>query len=112
MELVRLSEHVWACEQRERGLGWSNSALVALRRYLEDVQAAARAAWADGLTVLDACLGIDLGPYATWDDPHRLPATVHRVYRECEGLAWDAPHDRGAVMADVRAFKAILAARA
>jgi cyclase len=85
--------------------------VAALRRYLQDVQRAAQAAWAEGVAVLDACTRIDIGPYATWDDPHRLPATVHRVYRECDGLAWDAPHDRGAVMADVRAFKALLATR-
>ena len=29
MELRRLSEHVWACEQLPTGLGFSNSALVA-----------------------------------------------------------------------------------
>lgn len=79
-----------------------------MREYLEYVQREARAHWAAGLTPLDACLRIDLGPYATWTDPARLAANVHRVYRECAGAQWDDPVDAGAVMADVRALHAIL----
>ncbi|HEX7095727.1 MAG TPA: MBL fold metallo-hydrolase [Acidimicrobiales bacterium] len=79
-----------------------------LREYLEYVQREARAHWAAGLTPLDACKRIDLGPYATWTDPARLAANVHRVYRECNGAKWDDPVDVSAVMADVRALHAII----
>ena len=71
------------------------------RVYLQDVQAHAAACWAAGTSVLDCCTGMDLGPYAAWGEPWRLAATVHRVYRECEGAAWDATFDTTAVMRDV-----------
>lgn len=79
-----------------------------MREYLEYVQREARAHHAAGRTPLEACTRIELGPYATWTDPARLAANVHRVYRECEGASWDAPVDAGAVMADVRALHTIL----
>jgi glyoxylase-like metal-dependent hydrolase (beta-lactamase superfamily II) len=75
------------------------------RTYLEDVRKSATSAWHQGLGVLDACERIDLAPYAGWDEPWRLAANVHRVYRECEGAAWDDAYDAGAVMTDVRALK-------
>jgi cyclase len=80
-----------------------------MREYLEYVQREARAHWTAGRTALDAATRIELGPYATWTDPARLAANVHRVFRECEGAAWDDPVDAGAVMADVRALHGILA---
>jgi cyclase len=79
-----------------------------MREYLEYVQREARSHWEAGLTPLDASQRIELGPYATWTDPARLAANVHRVYRECEGNSWDDPVDASAVMADVRALHAIL----
>lgn len=79
--------------------------LIAARRYFESVQAHARASWAAGQSVLECCVGIDLGPWVTWDEPWRIAANVHRVYRECEGAAWDDPFDSGAVMADVEAMR-------
>jgi hypothetical protein len=30
---------------------------------------------------------------------------VHRVYRECDGAAWNDPFDMAAVMNDVRTLK-------
>jgi glyoxylase-like metal-dependent hydrolase (beta-lactamase superfamily II) len=79
-----------------------------MREYLEYVQREARSHWEAGRTPLDASTRIELGPYATWTDPARLAANVHRVYRECEGASWDDPVDAAAVMADVRALHAIL----
>jgi cyclase len=75
------------------------------RTYLEDVRRSATSAWHQGLPVLDACERIDLAPYDGWDEPWRLAANVHRVYRECEGAGWDDAYDAGAVMSDVRALK-------
>ncbi len=75
------------------------------RQYLEDVRDAARRGWADGLSVLDLCAQVDLGEYARWDDPWRLAANVHRVYRECAGATWDTPFDSGIVMRDVAELK-------
>ena len=74
-------------------------------RYLEDVQRAATDAWKSGKTPLEACDEIDLGPYAGWDEPWRLAANVHRVYRECEGAAWNDPFDMTETMRDVRTLK-------
>jgi cyclase len=79
-----------------------------MREYLEYVQREARSHWEAGRTPLEASTRIELGPYATWTDPARLAANVHRVYRECEGASWDDPVDASAVMADVRALHAIL----
>ena len=75
------------------------------RRYFEAVQAHARVAWAAGTSVLDCCSGIDLGLWVTWDEPWRLAANVHRVYRECEGSEWNTPFDSGVVMADVEELR-------
>jgi len=79
--------------------------VAASRRYLEDVQRSAIESWKAGRTVLEACAEIDLAPYLGWDEPWRLAANVHRVYRECEGASWDDPYDSGAIMRDVRALK-------
>ena len=80
----------------------------AMREYLEFVQREASAHFAAGRSVLDACARIELGPYAAWNEPFRLAANVHRVYRECAGASWDDPVDASQVMADVRAVKAML----
>lgn len=77
------------------------------REYLEDVQALAREAWSAGKSVLDCCRGLERGPYAAWDEPWRAAANVHRVYRECEGAAWDGPYDTAAVLRDTRALRAL-----
>lgn len=71
------------------------------RRYFEHVQAFARSCCEQGLTVLECCEQLDLGPYAVWDEPWRLAANVHRVYRECEGISWDGPVDAAAIMGDM-----------
>jgi len=86
--------------------------VVEARRYFADVRDHAQACFAAGESVLDCCAGIDLGPRATWDEPWRLAANVHRVYRECAGAVWDDPVDVTQVMRDVSALKRqMLAAR-
>lgn len=79
--------------------------LVEARRYFEAVQSHAQASWAAGKSVLDCCAGIDLGPWITWDEPWRLAANVHRIYRECTGAEWNTPFDAGTVMADVEELR-------
>ena len=79
--------------------------VIASRRYLEDVQRSATDSWKAGKTVLEACAEIDLAPYLGWDEPWRLAANVHRVYRECDGAPWDGPYDSAAIMRDVDALK-------
>jgi cyclase len=75
------------------------------RQYLEDVKGSATTSWQAGRTVLEACAEIDLAPFAGWDEPWRLAANVHRVYRECEGASWNDPYDAAQVMLDVRTLK-------
>lgn len=82
--------------------------LASSRRYFEAVQQHARSSFAAGETVLECCAGIDLGEWARWDEPWRLAANVHRVYRECAGGGWDTAFDSGAVMADVEALRRTL----
>lgn len=79
--------------------------LESSRRYFEAVRDHARASFAAGETVLESCAGIDLAEWARWDEPWRLAANVHRVYRECAGGDWDTPFDSGAVMADVESLR-------
>jgi len=75
------------------------------REYFEEVQRLAQASWQAGHSVLDCCAAIDLGPWAAWDEPWRLAASVHRVYRECAGASWDDPVDAAEVMRDVAELK-------
>lgn len=77
----------------------------AMRHFFEDVRRHAEACWRDGVSVLECCSTIDLGPYATWDEPWRLAANVHRVYRECAGMPWNGAIDSTAVMDDVDEFR-------
>lgn len=79
------------------------------RRYFEEVQRHAQAAYRAGVPVLECCETIDLGEWARWDEPWRLAANVHRVYRECDGSGWDATFDAAVVMADVEALRRRLA---
>lgn len=75
------------------------------RRYFEAVQQHARASHAAGETVLQCCAGIDLGGWAVWDEPWRLAANVHRVYRECAGGEWNSSFDSAVVMSDVEELR-------
>jgi glyoxylase-like metal-dependent hydrolase (beta-lactamase superfamily II) len=75
-----------------------------MRAYLDYVERESKAAFAAGLSQLEAAKRIDLGPYAGWTEPERLVFNVARAYRECRGDAWDAPTDLGAVMRDMHAL--------
>jgi hypothetical protein len=67
--------------------------LLALRDYLVFVRDESRVHWAAGRSVLEASLRIDLGVFAEWNEPWRLPSSVARAYREFDGEAWDATFD-------------------
>ena len=68
-----------------------------MKAYLEYVRAEAKPLFEQGLSILDACKKIDLGPYAGWTEPERLAFNVHRAYRELRGEPFDAPIDIGEV---------------
>lgn len=66
-----------------------------MKAYLEYVRAETKPAFEQGLSILDACKKIDLGPYAGWTEPERLVFNVMRAYRELRGDPYDAPIDIG-----------------
>jgi glyoxylase-like metal-dependent hydrolase (beta-lactamase superfamily II) len=67
-----------------------------MKAYLEYVRAESRRHFEAGLSALEACRKIDLGPYAGWTEPQRLVFNVERAYRELRGEPFDAPIDIGA----------------
>jgi len=64
-----------------------------MRAYLAYVREESRAHFDAGRSSLEAAKRIDLGPYASWTEPHRLFFNVERAYREFRGLPFDAPID-------------------
>jgi len=68
-----------------------------MKAYLEYVQQEARRFFDQGLSALDACKRLDLGPYASWTEPERLLFNVERAYRELRGESFDAPMDVAAL---------------
>jgi glyoxylase-like metal-dependent hydrolase (beta-lactamase superfamily II) len=68
-----------------------------MKAYLEYVRREATRFFAEGLSALEACKRIDLGPYASWTEPERLLFNVERAYRECRGDAYDLPFDVTAI---------------
>lgn len=75
--------------------------LAAEREYLTYVRAEAAEHHAAGRTPWEAAQRIELGPYAEWEEPWRLPFQVHRAYRELEGGAWDDTGDVPEIMGEV-----------
>lgn len=75
--------------------------LAAEREYLTYVRAEAAGHHAAGRTPWEAAQRIELGPYAEWEEPWRLPFQVHRAYRELEGGAWDDTGDVPEIMGEV-----------
>lgn len=59
--------------------------LRAMRGYLRMVRAHARDAFDHGLPSEEAARRIDLGQYASWAEPERLPINVARLYQEFRG---------------------------
>jgi glyoxylase-like metal-dependent hydrolase (beta-lactamase superfamily II) len=76
-----------------------------MRAYLDYVERESKAAFAAGLSEIEAAKRIDLGPYAGWTEPERLVFNVARAYRECRGEPWDASID---VMAAMRGMAELL----
>ena len=56
-----------------------------LRGYLELVRSQARRAFDEGRDEQAAAASIDLGDYAAWTEPERLPLNVARCYQEFRG---------------------------
>jgi len=64
-----------------------------LKEYFQYVYKESKKYFDEGLSSMDACKKIDLGPYAAWTEPERLFFNVERAYREFRGESWDAPVD-------------------
>jgi cyclase len=64
-----------------------------LRRYFEYVQDEAKRFYDAGVSEMDMCRRIDLGPFADWNEPERVIFNVRRAYRELRGEAFDAEID-------------------
>jgi cyclase len=62
-----------------------------LRSYLEYVFTQSRRLYDEGLTPLEACKKIDLGPYVDWTQPERLVFNVSRAFVEFRGDPWNTP---------------------
>jgi cyclase len=56
-----------------------------MRGYLHSIREQARAAFAAGRSAEEATQAIDLGEYASWAEPERLPLNVGRLYQEFRG---------------------------
>ncbi|MDG2306293.1 MAG: MBL fold metallo-hydrolase [Candidatus Binatia bacterium] len=67
--------------------------LLEMKAYLEYVRAEAKPLFEQGLSILEACKKIDLGPYAGWTEPERLVFNVSRAFRELRGDPFDTPID-------------------
>jgi cyclase len=83
-----------------------------MKAYLEYVRRESKRFFEQGVSALDACKRMDLGPYAGWTEPERLLFNVERAYRECRGDAWDAPIDVTALfrgMHELRTFRRSMA---
>ncbi|OGO50201.1 MAG: hypothetical protein A2148_04155 [Chloroflexi bacterium RBG_16_68_14] len=61
------------------------SGLREMRDYLQSVRDQARAAFEAGRSEEEAAQNIDLGRYASWAEPERLPLNVGRLYQEFRG---------------------------
>ncbi len=64
-------------------------AALHMRDYLQYVHDEATRLHAQGLPSAEAARRIDLGPFASWNQPERLVFNVERVYRELRGGSWD-----------------------
>jgi cyclase len=67
---------------------------------------------AAGRTPWEAAQQIELGPYAEWEEPWRLPFQVHRAYRELDGGAWDDAGDVPEIMREVNEMRLAMGGQA
>jgi len=56
-----------------------------MRGYLHYIRQQARAVFDAGRSEKEAAAAIDLGDYASWAEPERLPLNVGRLYQEFRG---------------------------
>ncbi len=68
-------------------------AAMEMQAYLEYVREESDRFFEQGLTAPEACMRIDLGPYAQWRGAARLYLNVERAYRERRGEPPDSPWD-------------------
>lgn len=59
--------------------------LAEMRAYLETIRRQARVAFDAGRSAEEATRAIDLGDFASWEEPERLPLNVQRLYQEFRG---------------------------
>lgn len=64
-----------------------------LKAYFQYVREESKKHFDAGVSSMDACKKIDLGPYSEWTEPERLFFNVERAYREFRGEPWDTPVD-------------------
>ena len=76
-----------------------------MKAYLEYVFAESKECFAAELSEIEAAKRIDLGPYASWNEPERLIFNVGRAYRELRGGAIDTPVDVVAMVAGMAELK-------
>ena len=69
--------------------------------YLIWLQAVARAGHDEGIPPLDLAYRTDLGEYASWSDPERIVANLHRAYSELDGNPPGAPLDVSKVFSEM-----------
>ncbi|GGT75880.1 MULTISPECIES: MBL fold metallo-hydrolase [Streptomyces] len=80
------------------------SAYDATERYLRWVAALAREGHTKGDPPLEAARRAELGEFASWREPERLVANLHRAYAELDGLPEGSPLDAAAVFGDMAAM--------
>lgn len=81
-----------------------------LKEYFQYVYKESKKHFDAGLSSIDACKNIDLGPYAAWTEPERLFFNVERAYREFRGESWGAPVDAMEAFKGVGQLRAFYAA--
>jgi glyoxylase-like metal-dependent hydrolase (beta-lactamase superfamily II) len=73
-----------------------------LRRYFEFVESECRRFFAAGVSELEACRRIDLGPFADWTEPQRIIFNVRRALPRASRRALRRAHRRARTPARVR----------
>ena len=75
-----------------------------LEAYLRFVQDTAKAAFASGLSPLEAARQTDLGRFAHWNDSERIAGNLHRAYSELRGEPAGTVLDLGPIANDMVAL--------
>lgn len=75
-----------------------------IESYLRFVQDTAQAAFASGLSPLEAARQTDLGRFARWTDAERIAGNLHRAYSELRGEPLGTPLDFNAIAGDMIAY--------